>query len=435
MDVVTKPTVLISSTVHDFSDLRSALRYWLTELGYDVFLSEFNDFPKELDDNSYESCLKVIKNVDYFILLIGARKGGWYDRDKGITITRMEYMEAIKHFRATGKPKLAVFVRQNLWDIREDRSALTKCMVDNHADQKELSEEARAGIIQHQSRFVNDANTIFDFLQEVGQVEDMKTAASGKGELPKANWIHLFTRFEDIALALRTALGITGHAEQEILVANLKHELKQNLKYLLCKGSKGSATLIPVCDFAISVLPRLTDNIDAESTIAGSDLTRLVMFWVLSGPVPHWLSTIFIETSIESGLFMSYDVKTGQYMTTKTHEALLELLGLIKSARKNPRSTQDIIDLSNKYQTGSVNRDEQYTITNMDFVFLLGDAKSLARVTELTSRLLLWMDGESDIFNNLNKWTRTPFSDEAEKMHQEEVSLDEVTRWLEKFAK
>jgi hypothetical protein len=33
---VTKPAVFISSTVHDFRDLRSALKFWLEELGYEV---------------------------------------------------------------------------------------------------------------------------------------------------------------------------------------------------------------------------------------------------------------------------------------------------------------------------------------------------------------------------------------------------------------
>ena len=49
-----KPEIYISSTVYDFRDLRSALKYDLEQLGYAVHLSETNDFPKPVDANSYK---------------------------------------------------------------------------------------------------------------------------------------------------------------------------------------------------------------------------------------------------------------------------------------------------------------------------------------------------------------------------------------------
>jgi len=67
------PTIFISSTVFDFRDLRSALKYWLEELGYHVLLFEYNDFPKALDKNSYDACVATVERADYFILLVGGR--------------------------------------------------------------------------------------------------------------------------------------------------------------------------------------------------------------------------------------------------------------------------------------------------------------------------------------------------------------------------
>ncbi|MBI3797446.1 MAG: DUF4062 domain-containing protein [Deltaproteobacteria bacterium] len=52
-----KPKVFVSSTIYDFHDLRSALKLWLEEYGYEVLMSDFNDFPQLPDKNSYESCL------------------------------------------------------------------------------------------------------------------------------------------------------------------------------------------------------------------------------------------------------------------------------------------------------------------------------------------------------------------------------------------
>ena len=41
-----KPKVFVSSTIYDFKGLRSALKYWLTEKGYEVRMSECNDLKR-----------------------------------------------------------------------------------------------------------------------------------------------------------------------------------------------------------------------------------------------------------------------------------------------------------------------------------------------------------------------------------------------------
>ncbi len=68
---VKRPTFFLSSTIYDFRDLRSALKFFLEEQGCKVLASEFNDFDKPLDGHSYEACLRSIHSADYFILVIG----------------------------------------------------------------------------------------------------------------------------------------------------------------------------------------------------------------------------------------------------------------------------------------------------------------------------------------------------------------------------
>jgi hypothetical protein len=75
-----KPKVFISSTIYDFKDLRSALKYWISEMGFEAVLSESNEFNVQEDISSYEACLKEIEHCQYFILLIGTRAGGYYDK-------------------------------------------------------------------------------------------------------------------------------------------------------------------------------------------------------------------------------------------------------------------------------------------------------------------------------------------------------------------
>lgn len=67
-----KLKIFVSSTIYDFKDLRSALKYWLTEKGYEVRMSERNDFKKDSNQNSYQACLDSIKECDYF-------RGFWHN--------------------------------------------------------------------------------------------------------------------------------------------------------------------------------------------------------------------------------------------------------------------------------------------------------------------------------------------------------------------
>src|SRR2546423_1208990 len=99
--MVKRPRIFVCSTIYDFSDLRSALKFYLESLGCEVYLSEYNDFPKPLDVNSYEACLATIQRAHYFILLIGDRYGGIFepagkadDAALPISITRQEYRTA-----------------------------------------------------------------------------------------------------------------------------------------------------------------------------------------------------------------------------------------------------------------------------------------------------------------------------------------------------
>ncbi len=124
-----RPTVFVSSTIYDFSDLRSALKYWLSEMGFNAQLSEYNDFQKNINTNSYEACLESVSECDYFVLFIGTRRGGLYPNED-ISITRKEYEVAYELARAGKIKKLIVFIRQNVWDVKEDRKSLHKLLHD-----------------------------------------------------------------------------------------------------------------------------------------------------------------------------------------------------------------------------------------------------------------------------------------------------------------
>ena len=116
---------------------------------------------KPLDVHSYEACLKAIAVADYFILLIGARVGGWYDEKNKISITQQEYREAYR-LHTAGRLKIIAFVRSEVWQAREDRKALAA-----HLESLNIAAELRTNIAAYPNKFASDSQFIADFINEV----------------------------------------------------------------------------------------------------------------------------------------------------------------------------------------------------------------------------------------------------------------------------
>jgi hypothetical protein len=67
------PRVFVSSTIDDLADLRSSIKYFLEESGFEVVLSEFPTFQHELDETARLASVRAIEAADYYVLLIGRR--------------------------------------------------------------------------------------------------------------------------------------------------------------------------------------------------------------------------------------------------------------------------------------------------------------------------------------------------------------------------
>ena len=197
------PKVFISSTVYDFKDIRSALKFYLEEHGYIVYTSESSDFKVDVKVHSYEACLNLIDECDYFILLIGSRVGGWYDKENKISITRQEYRHAYQLHQQGGLQILS-FVRNEVWQLKETRNELTRYLENIDSFDKDLI----ADIVNAPTKFANDAQFVSDFIQEVGKNAETKTAMQDKALLPTGNWIRLFDSFKDIIDSLKELIKI-----------------------------------------------------------------------------------------------------------------------------------------------------------------------------------------------------------------------------------
>ncbi|QXB78763.1 DUF4062 domain-containing protein [Enterobacter asburiae] len=224
---MSRPTFFISSTIYDFRDLRSALKYCLEEQGVIVLASEFNDFQKPLDQHSYDACLTAMEKADYFVLLIGSRVGGWYDEVNKISITQQEYRQAYE-LHKQGKMKILSFVRSEVWQYREQRNELKRLLKEEAVDPA-LSQR----LFNAPSKFASDAEALASFLTEVGRNAETKKALENGAPLPTGNWIHTFSNFRDIWDVVQsqvlTGLPVDNLAFRKLLARELIEILKSGL--------------------------------------------------------------------------------------------------------------------------------------------------------------------------------------------------------------
>ena len=425
---ISKPKIFISSTIYDFRDLRSALKYLLEKLGYEVMLSEHNDFSKPLDKNSYDACLEAIERADYFILLVGARVGGVYSACENTSITRMEYRTAYRLLKAR-KLKLITFVRSDVWNIKEDRKSLREFLIKDYSTQAELSSSAVDAIVNHPSKFVNDADIAFEFLNEISRLEEMKQAVKGNAEFPVGNWVHIFTDFQDIIEVLRTEFNISDSLTTIALTENLRRELLSNLTHLTMHYKN---EVHANADFYASAARRsISGAIDASSTMPGRYLRWLVMYLVVAGSGEK-LSTQFVDQALTSGEFLEYDRNLNLHRSGLINNSLVQLRENIDRLRSIGRIFRSRLEsLLQKFEP-YMKREDDISVSNLDLLTPLAVADCELNIVNLTVALIKAIDGDHQNLENLRLFPSTPFASEAQKIEKESVSIDEISNWIKK---
>lgn len=125
-----KPSVFVSSTCYDLSQVRTDIKLFIEGLGYEPILSEYDSFPIDPNINTLDNCLRVVQErADIFVLIVGGRYGSQINNDK--SITNMEYLRA----KAKGIP-IYVFVNKSVLDIlkiwRSNPDGDFSSVVDSH---------------------------------------------------------------------------------------------------------------------------------------------------------------------------------------------------------------------------------------------------------------------------------------------------------------
>lgn len=334
-----KPTFFISSTIYDFRDLRSALKFYLEELGYQVYASEYNDFKVASDKHSYDACLKLIEECDYFILLVGSRVGGFYDTDSKISITRQEYREAYK-LHEQGKLQIISFVREDIWQLKETRTELARHL----RKIKILDEEIKNKIINFETKFANDASLISEFINEIGKNNETKKSLQTKDALPVGNWIWQFKGFKDIIETLIPIVKLENLGDKfqkELLRSELLFYKSRNRKELEESPTTIYDSIILVHD--VVKLPKSLNDI--------IKLPRNVWMKFCLNFVYYCHDTIDIDITIiynilTSNVFYEYSAESKNLIQQPIYQGLIEIKKSINSYNIH-NNNQDIAKLKN----------------------------------------------------------------------------------------
>jgi len=314
-----RPRVFISSTIRDFEDLRSAVRFWLDERGMNVQMSEYADFEITPELHVLETCFDIIEKSDYFILLIGNRRGGWFDLTRRVSITQREYQVACESFAATGKPVCIPFVRKS-----------TQMLVDNIALVRG-GEEKQQALVQD---LLEDPEHLMCFLTEVSKMSGRQEVYEARDRSCRGNWISRFGDFEDIATTLTRAMKLDVDIDTQSLLFMIADEL---LDYLKTHSNRSTGT--PCFTFQyLSPLkqkyPLTFDNTRAGATIE-MDYGDLKYFFycVYGGVLLFAQPLIALERGCVTSMLMNYDAKSKRFTPAPMQVALRRTQAMINWVR------------------------------------------------------------------------------------------------------
>jgi hypothetical protein len=419
---MSRPTFFISSTIYDFSDLRSALKFYLEEQGCKVLASDYNDFEKKLDSHSYEACIEAIHNADYFILLIGTRVGGWYDKIKRISITQKEYREAYE-LQKSGKIKLLNFVRADVWNTKEDRRELAKFL-----EGQEIDEQKKRDIVNYKSKFADDAAFLTSFINEVGKNAETQLAVSEGVKPPVGNWIHVFTGFKDIIDAVEGHIFSSTPIADQAVRRLLRIELRDFLKRSLMK-SKGNAPYSPRYavekfneKYPIDLSTKLEGDIEVEKK------SWIQLFWLAFSVSSLRFHPVVLPQVLTMSTFLEYDLECDSYVETEIYGALRRLQDEIRSLTEfNTDDCRNVIlkNLSNANKASGAT----IKIELLKLVLFLGLLNRWINVIELLKCLLHYL--ERGVFLQPKLRSSSPIQGMQEQIDQETVTDEDVDGFLE----
>ncbi|PFS79596.1 DUF4062 domain-containing protein [Bacillus cereus] len=283
-----RPAVFISSTISDFADLRSALGYYLEKSGYRVYMSETTTFPVNPNKSNFEQCFDLIDKSQYYILLVGHKRGSWYQNEVS-TVTQEEFRYARNKFEQTGDISLLTFIRDDVWAIINEynRSQGT-----------------------NKSEIMEDIEFTRGFIEEITRNEDFITAQKQGQRYPKGTWVSRFSRFSDIIDVMSMTMNIETNRRMEILRTLALEELQENIRACFDDYTT-SGDAFPYS--LTQIYQGFANAKDPEGQKFPAKDVRRFAFLGLYGANTKMFKTEAIKELVSSGELLDYDIETKSY--------------------------------------------------------------------------------------------------------------------------
>lgn len=416
-----RPTFFLSSTIYDFADLRSAVKFILEKQGCNVLASDHNDFNKPLDTHSYKACLESIKNADFFVLFIGTRVGGWFDKENRVSITQREYREAYE-LHKQGKLKLINFVREEVWQHKEDRKALVK-----YLESIEIENKFKQKIANYPTKNISDAQFIVDFINEVGRNKETLSALTNGTDFPTGNWLHVFHSFKDIVDVLQLLVFSGQPIEEAMIKRLLRRELIEILRLCLVKFKEASL-----------YSPRITIELFHKEHSLTADIIKRQFTtvnakrWDLVGALSISLLRVklhplILPQALSSMVFLRFDPQSGICKESPVYEALYLLQEEIKLfQRANISETLEVVYANTPRDRSSGSK--TLRIETMKLIGLLHLFDRWINIIELSKSIIKHLDGEPFVMPLLR--AKSPIPEMVPRLEEESVTNDDVYEFL-----
>lgn len=415
-----RPTFFISSTIYDFRDLRSALKFYLEEQGCKVLASEFNDFKKPLDTHSYEACLQTIHSADYFILLIGGRVGGWYDEVNQVSITQREYREAYQ-LHTAGKLKLLNFVRSAVWQAKDDRRELV-----NFLESVSLDGDTRSAIASHSNKSAANPDFLIKFINEVSRNKETKLVVCEDGPVPTGNWVHVFSGFQDIVDVLNGQVFSSIPVEDMTARRLLRRELRDFVSQCLFKLNGTVQSPRFIIDRFHEEHPITIAGRDNDFTIVSTKRWDMISTFSIH-LVGRTLHPVVLPQVLSRPTFLEFDLATNSYKETPVQDALVRLQEEIRRFNQANISENLSIIFEHALRTRSSGVDK-IPIETVKLAGLLHLLDRWSNVLDLSASVLRHLEGDPFVFPKLRP--DTPIQGMQSELDAERPTEDEVTSYL-----
>ncbi len=389
-----RPRLFISSTVQDFEDLRSALKFWLGEIGFDVQVSNYPDFEHAPAADTIQACLDNVRASDFYVLLIGECRG-WYLEDHAASITQLEYRAAIGALRQDRRPQVVSFVRQSL---------LTR--LDVSRGQQERDDEELA--------------FLQSFLNEVRGVEDRQ---------PIANWTIPFRTFHDVVEGIKSTIPVArSPLARQAILENLRQELEYNLLPLLTKVDGqpffGSWWLEQLREEI-----QLTD-IGPESSyeLTPKQVQDAWVYVTIGHPRPELFVDSALSDALLSGAFLDFDRELGSYRPSRLCDQLYDIRDQFATYA---RRQLDAAHTRRWLELGESSRqrpDRSVRVSGVELICVFGLHDTQRNIERLILSVLFFIySGEHE---EVVLRHSSPVENQREQMDRERVSRSELRAWL-----